>query len=190
VLPKWNGARVVPTRSGHACGRPCDNPNLHSPTMLLRLGTSRAPGKSSQSVTKLRDCTTECRTGAGNSMGFRTVERAAAHRAALRRHRNRFEQHAPQLRRDKPTRQDGLRLRGGEAATAARAWGSASAWLPSPHGFRLRHRACCPNGTERGLSQPAAGTRAEDRAITPTSIRQRCCCGLGQAALRENLRKV
>jgi hypothetical protein len=25
--------------------------------MLLRLGTSRAPGKSSQSVTKLRDCT-------------------------------------------------------------------------------------------------------------------------------------
>ena len=36
----------------------------------------------------------ECRTGAGNSMGFRTVERAAAHRAALRRRRNRFGQHA------------------------------------------------------------------------------------------------
>jgi hypothetical protein len=30
----------------------------------------------------------ECRTDAGNSMGFRTVERAAAHRAALRRRRN------------------------------------------------------------------------------------------------------
>ena len=40
----------------------------------------------------------ECRTGAGNSMGFRTVERAAAHRAALRRHRNRFEQHALKVR--------------------------------------------------------------------------------------------
>ena len=37
---------------------------------------------------------TESRTGAGYSMGFRTVERAAAHRAALRRHRNRFGQHA------------------------------------------------------------------------------------------------
>jgi hypothetical protein len=31
-------------------------------------------------------------------MGFRTVERAAAHRAALRRHRNRFEQHALKVR--------------------------------------------------------------------------------------------
>jgi hypothetical protein len=32
------------------------------------------------------------RTGAGNSVGFRTVERAAAHRAALRRRRNPFGQ--------------------------------------------------------------------------------------------------
>jgi len=44
---------------------------------------------------------TECRTGAGNSMGFRTVERAAAHRAALRRHRNRFEQHALDTRTER-----------------------------------------------------------------------------------------
>jgi hypothetical protein len=34
-------------------------------------------------------------------MGFRTVERAAAHRAALRRHRNRFEQHALDTRTER-----------------------------------------------------------------------------------------
>jgi hypothetical protein len=48
-------------------------------------------------------------------------------------------------------------------------------WLSFPH---------VRNQTERGLSQPAAGARAEDRSITLTSIRQRFCCGLRQAALR------
>ena len=48
------------------------------------------------------------------------------------------------------------------------------------------HRSIPPpsQAHERGLSQPAAGARAEDRSITLTSIRQRFCCGLRQAALR------
>ena len=88
----------------------------------------------------------ECRMGAGNSMGFRTVERAAAHRAALRRHRNRFEQHAL----DTVTKQ--LRANGnadfqiGRCCGHERA-GDAESEFGAPGAVS---RACCPNGTERG----------------------------------------
>jgi hypothetical protein len=54
-----NGARVVPTRSGCARGKPFVNPNLPSHPVPLRLETSRAPGKSSPIVTMLEDSTEE-----------------------------------------------------------------------------------------------------------------------------------
>jgi|GEM_PF-1469119 hypothetical protein len=48
ICRNQNGARVVPTRSRYARGRPFDNPNLCSQPVPLQLETSRAPLKSSR----------------------------------------------------------------------------------------------------------------------------------------------
>jgi hypothetical protein len=95
-----------------------------------------------------------------------------------------------------PRRRAGLRLRGGEAATAAQARGSASAWFPSPHGFRLERfqllrsagfPAC---GFRRLSSRLFRADQTRDKNV-PQTRRQEClryikvATALGTATARQ-----